>query len=558
VPLRNRLLASLTAALSGLLVVGLLALAPAPAVAAEPDRRDQVRTKHVKREPDAVFRRSSYLCMGYQACREAGMGNAGYAQANDKMYWRMYSGHNCTNYAAYRMVRSGMPDERPWSGGGNATYWGSSMPGITDGTPRVGAVAWWKANTGPAGSSGHVAYVERVVSADEIVISQDSWGGDFSWAVVTRASGNWPSGFVHFNDKPLTNTEEPTIAGIAKVGSVLTATPGSWRPASVEIGYQWFADGKAIRKAVDSTFRLTQARIGAQVTVRTTASQLGYPTRSAFSAPTEPVQPGQLRNTTPPAISGAAQVDSTLQLDTGAWNPDPTLQVQWYADGQPIPDATGTTLDLGPDLVSRVITAQVTASREGYDPVTVTTTPTEPVRPGTFTISTAPHLRGTPELGEVLTADPGSYAPTDANVAIEWLRNGTVVGTGSTYRITNVDLGSRVWARVTLTRPGYETLDDLETARTPLIRTDPRIRVQTDTGKHRVRVTVTLTVPGLDEVTGRLVLRMAGVAKEVDLRNGTATVTLTGLPEGKRPLTVRYGGSDAVNRAVVTRDVRIG
>ena len=64
------------------------------------------------------------------------MGNAGYAQANDKMYWRMYSGHNCTNYAAYRMVRSGMPDERPWSGGGNATYWGTSMPEITDDIPR--------------------------------------------------------------------------------------------------------------------------------------------------------------------------------------------------------------------------------------------------------------------------------------------------------------------------------------------------------------------------------------------------------------------------------------
>src|SRR3546814_16320717 len=93
------------------------------------------------------------------------------------------------------MVKIGLPNERPWSGGGNATYWGGSMPRITDDTPRVGAVAWWKANTGPAGSSGHVAYVERVVSADEIVISQDSWGGDFSWAVVPRGPGTWQRGF---------------------------------------------------------------------------------------------------------------------------------------------------------------------------------------------------------------------------------------------------------------------------------------------------------------------------------------------------------------------------
>jgi surface antigen len=566
VPLRNRLSASLAAALSGLVVVGLLALSPAPASAATDathrtggSTTDQLRPDKVrgKQEPSAVFRRSSYLCMGYVACREAGMGNAGYAAANDKMYWRMYSGHNCTNYAAYRMVRSGMPNERPWSGGGNATYWGTSMSQITDGTPRVGAVAWWKANTGPAGSSGHVAYVERVVSPDEIVISQDSWGGDFSWAVVTRSSGNWPSGFVHFNDKSLTNTEVPTIGGIAKVGSVLTATPGTWRPAAVQVSYQWFAAGKVIRKASGSTFRLTRKRLGQQITVRTTATQFGYPTRSAMSAPTEAVLPGLLRNTTAPTISGNVQVDSTLTLDTGVWTPAPALQVKWFADGAPIPDATGTTLDLGPGLVSRVITAEVTATRDGYTAVSATTTPTSPVRPGTFTITTAPQLSGTPELGEVLTADPGRYAPADADATIEWLRDGTVVGTGATYRITNVDLGSRIRARVTLTRPGY-TDTTLETDRTPRIKTDARIRVLTDAGKHRVRVTVTLTAAGLDEVTGPVVVRMAGIAKAVDLRSGTAKVTLKKLPVGKRKLTVRYGGSAAVNRAVVTRQVRIG
>ena len=47
---------------------------------------------------------------------------------------------------------------------------------------------------------------------------------------------------------------------------------------------------------------------------------------------------------------------------------------------------------------------------------------------------------------------------------------------------------------------------------------------------------------------------MAGVVQEVELRNGIAKVTLAGLPQGKRTLTVRYAGSDAVNRAVVTRE----
>src|SRR3954467_7003323 len=113
------------------------------------------------------------LCYGYSTCARAGYSTAGYDRNNGTMYWRMYAGHNCTNYAAYRMVKSGLPNVRPWSGGGNAMYWGTSMPRITDGTPRIGAVAWWKANAGPAGSVGHVAYVEKVVSADQIVVSQD-------------------------------------------------------------------------------------------------------------------------------------------------------------------------------------------------------------------------------------------------------------------------------------------------------------------------------------------------------------------------------------------------
>ena len=118
----------------------------------------------------------STLCDGYKACAQAGMSHAGYAQASGTMYWRMYSGHNCTNYVAYRMIQSGMSTARPWDGGGNATYWGSHMSSITDQTPAVGSVAWWKAGVYPAGSAGHVAYVEQVVSPEEIIVSQDSWG----------------------------------------------------------------------------------------------------------------------------------------------------------------------------------------------------------------------------------------------------------------------------------------------------------------------------------------------------------------------------------------------
>jgi surface antigen len=561
VSLRNRLLAPVTAALVGGLVAGLLALAPAPAASADPVGPDRESTAQ-KREPDAVFKRSSYLCYGYRDCRDKGMGNAGYAQNSRTMYWRMYAGHNCTNYAAYRMVRSGLPNERPWSGGGNATYWGTSMPRITDDVPRVGAVTWWRANTGPAGSAGHVGYVEQVISEDEIIVSQDSWGGDFSWVVVTRGSGNWPSGFIHFNDVPLVNRTTPVISGVAKVGSTLSASAGSWKPSAVEVSYQWFADGQRLKRATRSTIRLTRARLGQTLTVTTTASKLGYPTGSATSTPTEAILPGQLRSESAPAISGTAKVDETLSLDTGSWDPKPdSLAVQWYADGQLIegtaPDAT--TLPLAPGLVDRVITATVTATRSGYDPVLATAAPTERVTPGTFRVTTSPSLAGTPKLGQTLSVQTGDYEPNDADVAIQWLRDGEPVlnATGPTYQLTNLDLGTHVSARVTLSRVGYTTTT-VESPATTRVKTDPSLAVQLERVRKRIKVLVTVTAPGVEAVTGTVLVRIAGVRQEVELRsNGTARIVLRDLKPGERTLTVTYAGSDSVSRATYTRPVTV-
>ena len=557
--LRTRLLAPLTSALVGALVVGLVALAPAPSYAGKSGALPVAVQGH-HRGPDAVFKRSSYLCYGYADCRGKGMGNAGYAQNNDKMYWRMYSGHNCTNYAAYRMVRSGLPNTRPWSGGGNAMYWGTSMPRITDDVPTVGAVAWWKANAGPAGSVGHVAYVEKVVSADEVIVSQDSWHGDFSWAVITRASGNWPSGFIHFNDRTLTNQAPPAIDGIAKVGSVLSATAGTWKPADATVTYQWFGDGRKIAGATTPTLRLTRARLGQTVTVTTTASKLGFPTRQATSAPTAAVLPGELRNTAAPVLSGEPKVDGTLTLDTGTWSPAPdALAIQWLADGQPIEGVTAEpTLTLTPDLVGATISATVTATRAGYDPVSAATAPTAPVAPGTFTVTAEPRLLGLPEMGQSLTVDTGAYRPTADTVAVQWLRNGTPIdgATDTSYQLVNLDLGARISARVTVTRAGYTdlTVDSPSTGR---IKTTPTIRVQTERLKHKVKVTVRVTAPGLDVVGGPVVVRIAGVAQTATLRNGVAKVVLKDLPPGKRTMTIRYGGSDTVNRLVITRQVKV-
>ena len=290
----------------------------APAALAAPGKPAPVDTPQRLAVP--VGRSMTLLCSGYTACANKGMGNGGYAAVNDQMFWRMYSGHNCTNYAAYRMVHSGLPNSRPWSGEGNASNWGHAMASITDDVPTVGAVAWYDKYVRPAGSAGHVAYVERVISPDEIIISQDSWGGDFSWARVTRTGGSWPSGFVHFNDLTLKNVARPAVTGPPRsaAGSPRRRAPGPRRTAprpTATSGGPGAASSPAPPPHPQARRRpagQARHRAGHRLARR-------LPARSVWSAPTAVVQPGVLSAGVPPEVTaddgGEATVDHPLSGD---------------------------------------------------------------------------------------------------------------------------------------------------------------------------------------------------------------------------------------------------
>jgi surface antigen len=503
-------------------------------------------------------RTTTTLCVGYTGCERAGMGNAGYRAESGKMWWRMYSGHNCTNYAAYRVVKAGLPNTRPWTGSGNASNWGPANPKIRDAVPMVGAIAWWAANHPPAGSAGHVAYVEKVVSDSEIIVSQDSWGGDFSWARITRSSGRWPTGFLHFKDVVLTSTAVPTVSGTPRVGSTLTAAGAAWTPAPATVTYQWRADGVNIPQATAATFVLGLPQQGKRISVVATAKGLGYPTATVESAATAPVEPGALTNTVAPAIVGQPQVDSTLTATPGSWNPVPTTLVyKWFADGERIRAATTPTLTPVPALVGKQLTVRVTARKEGYDPVRSTAPASVPVAPGSFTVVQPPTVTGTAQPGQTLTLDPGSYAPA-GELSVAWLRDGAPVdgATGTTYPLTTADLGASLTAQVTVTRPGYETLAAPAAATAP-VRAVPTITTEVVRGTHRVRLAVTVTADGVQPVTGTLVVSHGRqVIEEPTLRDGTARVLLPELRSGLRTIRVRYVESDTVLGALLKRTVR--
>lgn len=80
----------------------------------------------------------------------------------------------------------------------------------------------------------------------------------------------------------------PTISGTTRVGSSLTARPGSWT-AGTSFAYQWLANGSSIGGATGATLALTSAMVGKQISVRVTGSQSGYATKSVTSAKTAKV-----------------------------------------------------------------------------------------------------------------------------------------------------------------------------------------------------------------------------------------------------------------------------
>ncbi len=157
------------------------------------------------------------LCRGYSQCASAGYSDAGYHKKSDQSFWRMYTGPNCTNYVAYRLILDGLADDRPAADPGqsnaslNAFAWGVVYASLTNAVPKVGSVAWWGANAGK-GSIGHVAYVEKVHRDGAITISEDSSSGNgFAWKKLTPGQG-WPQGFIHFgagNPRPQPLPDNP-------------------------------------------------------------------------------------------------------------------------------------------------------------------------------------------------------------------------------------------------------------------------------------------------------------------------------------------------------------
>ena len=140
------------------------------------------------------------------------------------------------------------------------------------------------------------------------------------------------------DEGPASNTSGPSIGGIARDGSTLTADPGSWDGTpTITYEYQWQRCDASGNNCVDipgatgSTYTLGPDDVGSTIRVVVTAVNDAGSSNPATSAPTGTI--GQLApaNVTLPVVSGTQQDGQTLTTTLGGWTGTAPLDydVQW-------------------------------------------------------------------------------------------------------------------------------------------------------------------------------------------------------------------------------------
>lgn len=187
---------------------------------------------------------------------------------------------------------------------------------------------------------------------------------------------------------PFSSAPHPAVSGTHTVGSVLTASTGTWAPAPAFVALQWNRDG--VKTATTgATYTVTAADLGHVITV----SAVAFPqsgTGSTFtvrdSRPEGPVKRGTFA-VAAPEILGRAQLGEVLRVDVGSWSPAPeVLSYQWTRDGMPIDGATAPDHTVTEDDAGTNLAVNVHGASAGIDPADVTSpdfvVPAELAAPG--------------------------------------------------------------------------------------------------------------------------------------------------------------------------------
>ncbi|AWF99561.1 carboxypeptidase regulatory-like domain-containing protein [Clavibacter michiganensis] len=326
---------------------------------------------------------------------------------------------------------------------------------------------WWSNGVAISGATGSAYTLVAADAAKKITLTVTANKSGYtslaksSAATATVAAAPSPVAF--------TTIPTPTITGTPKVGTPLTAAPGTWAPVPTTFAYRWFVANVAVTGATGSTYTPVAADVGKRITVTVTGSRSGYTTAAKTSAASAAVvaapvtTPSTFTTVPTPTLSGTAQVGSTLTAAPGTWAPVPTtFSYRWFVANVAVPGATASTYaPVAADLGKR-ITVTVTGARSGYTSASKTSAASAAVVASpaakAFAVASSPTITGTVAVGGVLTAATGSWSPAPA-FSYQWSAGSTAISgaTGSTYTLGTADLGKTITVTITAKATGYIT-----------------------------------------------------------------------------------------------------
>lgn len=247
----------------------------------------------------------------------------------------------------------------------------------------------------------------------------------------------------------------PTTRGEAGVGSVHTATAGTWTSGTT-LKYQWLRNGSTISGATARTYTAVKADLNQVLQVRVTGTKPGYATVARTSAAKRPVT-GKLA-TSAPRLEGTSRVGVRLRsaLPT-SWTAGTVLRYQWQRNARNISGATASSYTPTATDRGQQVRVRVSGSKTGY---TAATRYSAATRPGYGVLAnTPPGVTGTAAVGRKLTASPGTWT-RGTILNYQWLRDGNRI-TGATkrsYTVRTVDRRKILSVMVTGSKPGYRTV----------------------------------------------------------------------------------------------------
>lgn len=169
-----------------------------------------------------------------------------------------------------------------------------------------------------------------------------------------------------------TNTTLPAISGTLTTGQDITCSDGVWSEYPVGAKtFQWKRNGVNIPLATSSVYRLIAPDADQLISCDVTSTN-GSGTATVNTGDVGPIVgvPAAPSVATANSISGNLNEGFILTLTRAIWNgyPDPTVSIQWKADGVDISGATSTTLDTT-GLSGKIITCVENATNASGGPI---------------------------------------------------------------------------------------------------------------------------------------------------------------------------------------------